>query len=165
MVSPAGLKPTLAEFKRFAREIAPTVTLLLQAKVIAQMERERVDAYIGPIFARYAFEYGPLGQKCGLTGIIPTEKDLYLADLCSEKMDQYYAECDAAHRAHGFTGKTGHCPALLAEHNVIKAERALIDVAGPFFGLSNDKLTMMDDRKKFLDLVIGAAVKTGRVKA
>jgi hypothetical protein len=149
--------PTLAQFKTFSRDIAPAARAVLMARVFAQMERERVDAYIRPIFDRYRFEYGPDITRGHLTGLIPHMKDLY---LCEDEpgLKAYYADCDDAHRAHGFTGPAGHCPALVAENMAMRTESLLIDLSTDLFGFKSNEL-FGDNRKKCLDILIGAALK------
>lgn len=148
--------PTLEQFKAWAKDCAPAARAVLMARVFAQMERERVDAYIRPIFDSYRFtvakewRHGPEKDS-----IITRPKDLYLSDdevLCAA----YFEDCDKAHRAHGFKGPHGHCPALTAEHLVMVAESALIGLAKPLFGLED---VYGDDRAKYLELLIGACLK------
>jgi hypothetical protein len=71
----------------------------------------------------------------------------------------YYADCDDAHRAHGFTGPKGHCPALTAENLVITTENLLIELAKPTFGVEIHALTT-ENRAKYLDLLIGACLQS-----
>ena len=148
--------PTLAEFKAFAADIAPAARAVLLAKAHAQLQRERVDAYIRPIFDRYQFTYGARWGTERAGQPLPSPKELYLADD-EPQVAAFYAECDTAHRAHGFTGPAGHCPALVAEHLLVATERALIDLAEPLFGITADHL-YGEDRAKYLDLLIGAAL-------
>ena len=130
LTAPAKMALSKDNLRRLARspgffEAAKTY---FQAKAFAQIERERVDAYVRPIFDRYSFPVKKDWQK--LEGEFVTDPDsLYLADLDSPLMKQYEAEVAAAHRAHGWTGPEEHCPACVAEHNQLKAERALIDFA------------------------------------
>ncbi len=150
------MKPnvTLEQFKKFSLDVAPAARAVLMARVFAEMERERVDAYIRPIFDSYGFTYGAI-TRGELSGLIPDPKHLYLADDGPIVAD-YYAECDAAHRAHGFTGPQGHCPALIAENLVITTERLLIELAEPLFGIKD---VYGENRVKYLELLIGAALK------
>jgi hypothetical protein len=150
--------PTLAVFKQFSRDIAPAARAVLMARVHAELTRTRVNAYILPIFQAYRFTYGPLARQHERDEVIPTMDELYLADLDDPRMTAFYAECDAAHRAHGFTGASGHCPALEAEHLVIQVERALIDLAESVFGITADRV-YGDTRTRYLELLIGAALK------
>jgi hypothetical protein len=147
--------PTLPQFKRFSRDIAPAARAVLMARVHAQMERERVNAYVRPIFDAYGFEYGAIAH--GRTGRIPNPEHLYMADDGPE-IAAYYDECDQAHRAHGFTGPAGHCPALRAEALVVRVENMLIELAQPLFGVDVTQV-YGENRSKYLDLLIGAALK------
>jgi hypothetical protein len=158
----ATKQPTLTQFKAFAKDVAPAAKAVLMARVFAQMERERVDAYIGPIFASHTFPVHADWHE-GYGPIVKREKDLY---LCSDESmcTAYYAECDAAHRAHGFTGPEGHCPALTAETLVMKTESALIELAEPLFGIEACNL-FGDNRVKYLDLLIGACMKADKEAA
>ena len=154
----ASTKPTLAQFQQFARDVAPAAraVLILMARVFAQMERARVDAYILPIFERYQFtdglsDGGHRGQP------ITTPAHLYLS-TDEAQVAAYFEECDRAHRAHGFCGPQGHCPALTAENLVVKVERALIELATPLFGVEPSDL-WGDTWREYVELLIGAALK------
>jgi hypothetical protein len=150
--------PTLEQFKQFSADIAPAARAVLMARIFAELERERVNAYIRPIFDSYRFEYAERWKEIdGCRGLIQDPDHLYLCDD-EPMMRAYYADCDDAHRAHGFKGPQGHCPALTAEHLVTVTERALIDLAEPLFGVSGDHLCG-ENRTKYLELLIGAALK------
>jgi hypothetical protein len=126
------------------------------ARVYAEMERERVDAYILPIFQRYGFTYGSIaGDEAGQP--LKSPKHLFLCED-EERVREYFEDCDVAHRAHGFTGPKGHCPALIAEHLVITTENLLIDLASEQFHADFHGL-FGKDRERLLDLLIGAALK------
>lgn len=153
-------KPTLDEFKAMAKASLPAARALIEARAFAAAERERVDAYINPIFTAYKFTYGDLGQKCGRTGLLADKDELYLAED-GPLVAAYYADCDAAHRAHGFTGPKGHCPALTAEHLVIEAERHFIDLTKPLLGIDSEGL-YGDAREKYLDLFLKACLQAER---
>ena len=152
---------SLQEFQQLARDIAPAARAVLMARVYAQMERERVDAYVRPIFDSYGFVCGSLsdGWRGGPEPGTPiTDMDhLY---LCTDdaRLAEYYAECDTAHRAHGFTGPHGHCPALTAANMALQVESALIDLTQPLFGVDSSNL-YGENRKKYLELLIGACLK------
>jgi hypothetical protein len=155
--------PTLAQFKAFSRDIAPAARAVLMARVFAEMERERVNAYIRPIFESFKFEYGPDITRGHLSGLIPDQKDLYLCED-ENRLKDYYAECDRAHRDHGFTGPDGHCPALVADNLAMRTESMLIDLAKDLFGFDSTQL-YGEDRKKCLDLLIGAGIKAEKEAA
>lgn len=149
----ARSKPTIEQFKQWAIDCAPAAKAVLMAQAFAELERERVDAYILPIFQsfqphfrvnpKWAERYGELVQK---------PRDLYLCDNEAIVAD-YFAECDAAHRAHGFKGPQGHCPALSAEWLHTQAETALIELAKPLTGIDN---VYGEDRARYLKILIGA---------
>jgi hypothetical protein len=124
------------------------------ARAFAQVERERVDAYILPIFARYTFVDGlSRGERRGT----PIEKPDQLY-MCTDEagVAAYFEECDQAHRAHGFKGPKGHCPALTAETLLMRTEQALIDLAKPLTGIDD---VYGDDRKRYLEILIGACAR------
>lgn len=140
---------TAADFKKFlAGEAGKLADGVMVAMAFAKLERERVDAYIEPIFATFSFTESRTGKP------IATPDSLYLTDD-EPRLKEYYAACDAAHRKHGFTGPEGHCPALIAENAVMKAERALLEVAAKWFDLDVD-LIYGENRKKMIDLLLGA---------
>ena len=134
------------------------------AQAFEQCERKRVDAYIRPIFDSFQFEYsGDLAQKCGLSGPVRDPEDLYLVEQ-DVKLKDYYNECDAEHREHGFTGPQGHCPALRAEYLRREAEAALLVSLGEFLGEPFDE-TYGDMRKKAIDLALSACLGDHRKAA
>ena len=123
------------------------------ARVYADMERERVNAYIRPIFDAYRFHELPT-----IHGADPAEVNavdrLY---LCADEIQvaAFFEECDTAHRAHGFKGPKGHCPALTAENLQRDTERQFMDLAEPLFGVDPSSL-YGENRTKYLELLIGA---------
>lgn len=82
------------------RDLAMTVC---KAMAFAQVERERVDAYVVPIFLRYAFKDADDGTP------LTDPRRLYLSDE-DARAAAFYAECDVAHRAHGVRGSGGLLP-------------------------------------------------------
>lgn len=151
-------QPTVTEFKKWCRANKKLAMDVCKAMAFAEVERERVNAYIKPIFDSYTFLDTLLDEGERLTeNRITDPKQLY---LCTDEtlIAHYYKTCETAHREHGFTGPGGYCPALTAEHAVTKAEWALLDAGCELFGLS-DHPPMLDDRQKFIDLLIGACLK------
>lgn len=150
--------PDLETFKKWAKDCAPAGRAVLLARAFAELERERVDAYILPIFKSYKFTVAEKNGRRHPGEEITEPRMLYLSDdevMCAA----YYEECDRAHRAHGFKGPHGHCPALTAEHLVIQTEHALIGLAQDLFGVEAHQLWRPEDRKKYLDLLIGACLQ------
>ena len=143
--------PSLQEFKRWSREHYALAYAVVAAQAFAQCERARVDAYIAPIFERHTF------NVCERFAKSPPERitnigNLYLTDLEAPDYLAFLAECDAANRAHGWTGQDGFCPALVAEHEATKAERALIDAGRELMGIEQDLYG--DNRAKMLRLLL-----------
>lgn len=149
--------PTIGQFKRWARDCAPDARAVLLAQAFMELERERVDAYIRPIFDKYGFEVAAKWQERGRTAAITVPRDLYLCDD-EVQVACYFEECDQAHRAHGFTGPKGHCPALVAEGLHRTAKACLVGLAEPLFGIEWGQIFGADE-KRYLDLLIGACLK------
>lgn len=155
--------PTIQQFKAWAKRNHSIAMAVVQARAFSQCERARVDAYIQPVFDLFDFyvkEEWRKGQPCkGVSADwrILEPSHLYLSDqeeLCKE----FYAECDKEHRKHGFTGPECHCPALIAENLVIKAEAAMIESVSAFLGQDFGHV-YGEDRTKLLDLCLGACLK------
>jgi len=144
-------KPTLKQFQSWAKENQSLALAVCKATAFAQLERERVDKYTMPIFQRYGFK-DEQGQPIDKPG------QLYLCQdeqLCTT----YFTECNKANQAHGWGGPFDHCPALVAEHNQIKIEQALIDEGAKLMGIESQGWNTLEDRKKMLDLLLGACLK------
>lgn len=149
----AGSNLTLPAFKQWAKDCAPAAKAVLMAQAFAELERARVDAYIGPIFEKYQpWEVAERWRDKLSSERIRTPRDLYLCED-EAQLTAFYAECDAAHRAHGFKGPQGHCPALTAEHLLTQAEHCLIELAQPLTGIEH---VYGEDRVKYLKILIGA---------
>ncbi len=143
-------QPTLQQFKAFSRSNASLARAVIQAQAFAEVERERVDAYRRPIFERFGFtdDKGRKITKLSHLFMCPDE----------EKCAAYYAECNAADVAHGWTGPEGHCPALIAEGLVLKAHQALIAKADDLFGVDFSGSCYGENRRKLIELLMGACV-------
>lgn len=143
--SPAAKTLTIASLKRWAPKLRPLVVETLAKRAFAEVERKRVDAYIAPVFAQFRFvdDEG---------AVITDPERLYQCDdeaMCAA----YYAACDVAHREHGYQGEAGTCPALVAEHNQLKAEWAVLESMERFVGLDDGALSgSLEIRAKALEL-------------
>lgn len=149
--------PTVEGLKKLAADTVPAVRAVLLAQAYAELKRQQVDAYIQPIFDRYRFEVRPEWRHEGRPVAIATPHDLYLSDD-EPGAAAFYKDCDDEHRRHGFDGPPGHCPALVAEHLLMRAEQLLIELTAPFFGIEEGRL-YGEHRRKFLDLIIGAGIQ------
>ena len=76
----------------------------------------------------------------------------------------YYEACDKAHRAHGFKGEHGYCPALIAESLLIDAQNALLREGCDLLGLE-DIPAMPKHRAEMLRLLLGACLKSDEQQA
>ena len=140
-------KLTIAGPKKLTPKLRPLVKQMILAKAFAKAERERVDAYILPLFQTFTFVDAD-GER------ITDPELLYQCEddaLCTA----YYAACDKTHREHGFTGSEGACPALVAKHELLKAEWAVLEVIEKFAGV--DFSIDLDIRAKALDLCVDLA--------
>lgn len=154
-------KMTVETIKEFARSetTKSCVRAVLLAELFAKCERERVNAYILPLFELYTFEVKPEWRHEGEPTRITNPDRLYLCDD-EEKLKEWYEECDKEHRKHGFTGPKGHCPALIAENLHMDAEHLLIDHACEQLPLGFDRSRVFGDaRKKLLRLVISMTLQ------
>ena len=156
--------PTLQEFKRWSREHYQLAHAVCAATAFAQCQRERVDAYVQPIFERYGFEVSERFVERGMDRRITDIKRLYLTDLDAPEYLDFLDECHAAHRAHGFKGPHGHCPALVAEDLQRTAEHALISAGRELLGIEDAPL-YGENRAKMLDLLMGACLKRDERRA
>lgn len=150
-------KLTLANVKRWAhsQERAKAVAALALARAFAKATRERVDAYTRPIFDRYTFYTDKCAERSHGRATpaerITDPKDLYLS-TDEAQVARYFDECAEAHAAHGWKGPRDHCPALVAEHEVVKAERVLLLAGAEFLGVDFHDL-YGDDRRRAVDLL------------
>jgi hypothetical protein len=145
---------TKAKLKSWAKENRPLAETLCLAKAFAEVERERVNAYILPLFETFTFtedSEGCEGEK------ITNPEHLYLSE--DEKLSaEYYAACDRAHREHGFDGPEGHCPALVAGHLLVQAENLLLGEVTELMGVG--EVHNMDLRTKVLDWGLSVCLGT-----
>jgi hypothetical protein len=149
-------KPTLKQFTAWAKANRALARNVIAAQAFAQCERERVNAYIAPVFAKFDFRADRHAKNPGEK--ITKPSDLYLS-TDEAKCAEFYAACDTAHRAHGFTGPEGYCPALIAETARSDAENMLLDAGAALLGVDHIWNTL-EQRKQALDLFLGACLKS-----
>lgn len=155
---------TLELLKSVAKdqEFIACVRAYLIARAFAETERIRVDAYIKPLFELYTFTVAPenAGRARAAGERITDINLLYLTDLKGKEYLQFMEECDKEHRKHGFTGKPGYCPALIAESLQIDAENLLLDDGLAKLQLGFDKSVLWGEKRaRMLDLLIGLAIR------
>jgi hypothetical protein len=127
---------------------------LLYCMAFFQLTDKKVDAYIEPYFKTFGFVSRHDGS------VIEKSRDIYLA-ADGPKVEEFFAGCSRLHAEHGYTGlKMGFCPALIADHARIKAERSLIDLVAPEFGVTGEQVSRhMEHHKSFVKLVLEMASK------
>lgn len=140
---------TLAQFKKWARTNEGLAADVIAKRIVAKSERARVDAYIEPIFATFAF-VDDEGKRV-------THSDLlYTCEGQEEQMQAFYEATYDAHAAHGFTGERGKCPALCAENASIQAENALIESGCKLMAITSSLVYSGKHRTDMLALLLGA---------
>ncbi len=143
--TPSSKSPlTTSKLMGWARVNRQAVLNMVAARIHAARERARVDAYIEPLFQSKRF-INPEDGK-----LLTRSKDAYLSQD-EEAMAEFYAECDTAHRAHGFTGPAEYCPALVAENAMIQAENVVLGSAERLLGV---EVHSLEHRAQLLDLVV-----------
>ncbi len=121
---------------------------LRTARSKARRIRAHVDSYTAPIFARFRFTDARTGEA------LTSPHELYRSHE-EATIAEYYAACDEANRANGYDVPAGFCPALLAEHALIKAENQLLKLASQVFAL--DLLTCHGDlRRQAVELFLNS---------
>lgn len=142
------------QLKAWARANRSLAMTVCKARAFAEVERERVDAYVRPIFVRYGFKNDLDGSGETLTD----PRRLYLSEE-DDRAKEFYAECDRAHRAHGFDGPEGHCPALIAEDLQCRAEQLLLASLAAMQGLDDGELSRtLELRARALELALGVCL-------
>lgn len=142
-IAPAS-KLTPNKLQGWAKVNRQAVLNMVAARIHAAKERVQVDAYIEPLFqARHFVD----AESCR---VLTESKDLYLSQD-DEGVAQFFAECDAAHRMHGFTGPEGHCPALIAENAAVQAENLVLRSIEPLLGV---EVLDLDHRAKLLGIIV-----------
>lgn len=160
-------KLTVESLKAFARDetTKSCVRAYLLAQTFAQAERERVDAYIKPLFELYNFYPDEKWREKGRMKMdrITDIDRLYLTDLESPQYKEFMAECAKEHRKHGWTGPADHCPALVADGIRVNAENLLIEHTSKSLPLGFEDIHIYGEhRKKLLDLVVSMTVNENR---
>lgn len=148
---------TVASISTFFKgtEAKKAIAAYLAAKALAESERKRVDAYIKPGFAAY-IEANPIfvddedGRRTA-EPIVDVSRVWLASD---EASDAWYAEADRLHKANGSELPEGYCPASSAEHELTKAENALLKLAAdnidPVFG----KIYNLEKRAEAIRLIV-----------
>jgi len=144
---------TVQSLKAWVASNLDAVAEMEAARIVAVAERERVDAYVEPLFRTFGFvddEGKPIDRAA----------NLYRCED-EEACARFYAACDEAHRVRGFAGPAGHCPALVAEHAQSQAEQKVVASMCAFLGIESYQLTL-EKRAELLRLIHQMAATANR---
>lgn len=151
---------TIAAFKAWAKANKQLAVNVIEAQAVAEVTREKVDAYIEPLFKSFGFVISEGMHRTDAGKPIEKAQDIYLCND-EEKVAQFFAACDAAHKANGFTVKAGYCPALIAENELIKAQNKLIEAASKLFDV-DFSFAFGAKREELLKLLLGICLEAGK---
>ncbi len=146
---------TVETVKNAARGLVPEVNRVLELRAIAEVMRKEMDEIQARVLQEEIFEDDE-GNR------ITEPKHAWRIERPAHA-DYYYKRLDEEHTKAGFSLPPGHCPALIAEHEQMKAEHALIARAERYFpGLTKDALLCaphgLENLKKYIDLLCGMVV-------
>lgn len=127
------------------RKFRPTVAQYLDATVIATQAREQADARQAEILAA-----GDYRDKEG-NRITEPKRSWLIAD--EAKATEFYALCDQANARAGHDLPAGHCPALIAEMEVIRIENQMLKMAGELIDPVLSEIWCMTKRRECLQLL------------
>jgi len=145
-----------AELRAKAMNMRPMAVRYCALKVIAEDLRAAVDK----VQRRLLLDECPLFKDLDGGDRIIDPKDYW---LCQDEAacKAYYAAQDRELRAAGIKADDmddQFCPALVAEHNVIKARRAIVDALAPLVDINPENL-YGDNEDKFFELAMGLILK------
>lgn len=140
-----------------AAALGGQVGKILVLKAHAEIEREKADDRARKILASRVW--------VGLDGNQVTEPQN--SWLIGKDLDEYHRLCDESRAAAGYKLEPGYCPALIAEDELRIAERELVALAEPFFGVKFDDLFTKGDGiasyRKYVDLLIRLTVSASKI--
>jgi len=170
---------SVRDLQQWARDNAKLALAVCEAQAYADVTKERVDAYVQPIFDRFNFicegtmaerldaspRKGDTEKYVGRKIKTPDDPEFCWlhgrdeSDEIKDKLRRYYEALDAEHRRQGYLDlEPGQSPALRAETLHTQAENALIDSAHDLFPIESHQL-YGETRKKYLDLLLGVCIK------
>lgn len=161
--------PTMAQLKKvFSSEaVKNAVADYLVKRTFAEVTKGLVDPVLNQIVAELKPRANLRAIQHGRDELITDHEHLYLCE--DEALFQHYLDlADERLKAAGIKPadmERDWCPYLVAKHELVKAEWALIDATGAPFGISTDSPLYGENRQKWLDLVVGAALALERENA
>ena len=153
-------QPTVADAKRFAKQMTPVVNELLTTRVIAEHVKKQIDAACTQILASGQFRYA---DKClkrdkslPADGIVRDVKHAYRIN--DEQASEYYKRrADYIEQA-GWKVERDYCPAAMAESKCIELEQQILDAMAQMMNCPQMRHVYGEHREKALDLAIGLVV-------
>lgn len=151
------------------QEVKSYVNAYLMQRTIAEVTRDKVNTIETEILTECPLMVSDEWSERGrLDGPITDPKHTYLCDKGPE-LEDYYLETNKRLRDAGIKPDEmpdTHCPALVAEHDLIKIERLLLGAAAVMLKLGIDGKELnqqlmcsgMKQRQKFIDLLVGLVV-------
>lgn len=138
----------------------PTVRTLVSAYLLtranAEIMREKVDEIERQVLTDIPVYATPRSERRNRSDRLYLGKELYLTDD-DELVKRVYAEFDKRERAADLkpvTMSDDHCPALVAEHELVKVEHRLLEQTCKPLGIKPNLYG--ENRTKWIDLVVGA---------
>lgn len=151
--------PKVAEKEAFVNFVKDqTVFVLVTGIKNARQEMNRtekiVQGYLGPVL-----EKADLRDDKGVK--ITSVRETWRCED-EAKLLAYWEKSEKLHKENGFALPDGHCPILVAQQALRKAEKALIDrAASTLMNIDGDRL-FGEKRQKFLDLIERAATELNK---
>lgn len=134
-------------------EMVSIATSLFKAMAWRETVKPIVDGYQRRILAEGQWKIRPeFAERLG-SGVITDPKKDYL--MSEQDFQEYFGRQKTARDAAGLVVENDeHCPLLVAENMIIQLENALIDQMEPVTKLNREQLSLLENRKKFLDLTL-----------
>lgn len=135
-----------------SKEFTDLADCVLIAMARAQLTREKVDSYAIPLFVSMGIVEGKAGRREAGTPILDP-KYAYTADPECPLFDRYLKLLHPLHIDNGFDVEPDCCPALIAEHNLTKAENNLLQFMEEKASMPHWNL--LEERVKMINLYLG----------
>jgi hypothetical protein len=153
--------------KTIPQSLKSAVSAYLVSRGFAETVREKVDQIDRAILAECPLKLAPRWKERGtnLPELITEPKYTYLCDD-SDQLADFYQERHNRQRQQGIKPESmpfEHCPALVAEHNLVKCEHLVIEAAAQMLGeklFTPQKLICagLDKYQQFIDLSVRLVV-------
>lgn len=159
-----NMKTTLDTVKKASKALRTPVNAVILAQAHAELMRAKCDTIQRRLLGeREYFTSAEWEPRLAVKRVVEPRLSYLMSD---EDSAVYLAALDAAYREAGYTElEPGQCPALIAEHLLMLAERALFECAERFFPEIQAGHLYGANRKKYLELLQGMVVNAPGYKA